>query len=219
MRWHWITGLALVRADRARRRPDASAPHRRVRRRPRSRRSGRARVPARAGSGRGHAANASATSRPAADPPAGAVVRLPPHRGPATLTFDLHNRHMYSAELVDSGRGYTRATATIGVLAMDRTLRRTRRRPDRVPARRRSARSHRRRRRHGRREGGGAHRQRAGDRSRSPRASTWSAILGEKLVVVRADAHRDDCRREPAHRRRQQRAGAIPSSADVAAAE
>ncbi len=56
------------------------------------------------------------------DPSAGAIVRLPPHRGPATLSFDLHNRHMYSAELVDSGRGYTRATATIGVLAMDKTL-------------------------------------------------------------------------------------------------
>ena len=57
-----------------------------------------------------------------ADPLKGALVRLPPHRGPATLSFDLHNRHMYSAELVDSGRGYTRATATIGVLALDRTL-------------------------------------------------------------------------------------------------
>ena len=56
------------------------------------------------------------------DPLAGAIVRLPPHRGPATLTFDLHNRHMYSAELVESGRGYTRATATIGILAMDKTL-------------------------------------------------------------------------------------------------
>ncbi|MBK5296378.1 MAG: hypothetical protein JJE40_04405 [Vicinamibacteria bacterium] len=56
------------------------------------------------------------------DPLAGAIVRLPPHRGPATLTFDLHNRHVYSAELTDSGRGYTRATATIGVLAMDGTL-------------------------------------------------------------------------------------------------
>jgi hypothetical protein len=57
-----------------------------------------------------------------ADPLKGALVRLPPHRGPATLIFDLHNRHMYSAELVDSGRGYTRATATIGVLALDRTV-------------------------------------------------------------------------------------------------
>ena len=56
------------------------------------------------------------------DPAAGAIVRLPRHRGPATLTFDLHNRHMYSAELVEGGRGYTRATATIGVLAMDKKL-------------------------------------------------------------------------------------------------
>ena len=56
------------------------------------------------------------------DPVAGAIVRLPPHRGTATLTFDLHNRHVYSAELVKSGRGYRRTTATIGVLAMDGTL-------------------------------------------------------------------------------------------------
>ncbi len=56
------------------------------------------------------------------DPSAGAIVRLPPHRGPATLSFNLHNRHMYSAELVDSGRGYTRATATIGVLTLDKKL-------------------------------------------------------------------------------------------------
>ena len=53
------------------------------------------------------------------EPLGGAIVRLPPRRGPATLTFDLHNRHMYSAELVDSGRGYARATATIGVLTME----------------------------------------------------------------------------------------------------
>ena len=56
------------------------------------------------------------------DPLAGAIVRLPPRRGTAILSFDLHNRHMYSAELVESGRGYTRVTATIGVLAMDKTL-------------------------------------------------------------------------------------------------
>jgi hypothetical protein len=57
-----------------------------------------------------------------ADPLGGAVVKLPPHKGTATLTFDLHNRHMYSADLVASGRAYTRATATIGVLTMDKTL-------------------------------------------------------------------------------------------------
>jgi hypothetical protein len=56
------------------------------------------------------------------DPAAGAVIRLPARRGGATLTFDLHNRHMYSATLVESGRGYARATATIGVLTMEGEL-------------------------------------------------------------------------------------------------
>ena len=56
------------------------------------------------------------------DPIAGVIVRIPPHRGVATLSFDLHNRHIYSAGLVESGRGYTRATATIGALGMDGSL-------------------------------------------------------------------------------------------------
>ena len=56
------------------------------------------------------------------DPAGGTIIRLPARQGAATLTFDLHNRHMYSAELVEQGRGYVRATATIGVLAMDKTL-------------------------------------------------------------------------------------------------
>jgi hypothetical protein len=56
------------------------------------------------------------------EPVAGAIVRVPPHRGTATLSFDLHNRHVYSAELEEAGRAYRRATATIGVLAMDGTL-------------------------------------------------------------------------------------------------
>jgi len=42
--------------------------------------------------------------------------------GPVTLTFDLHNRHMYSEEQVKARRGYARYTATIGVLTMDNTL-------------------------------------------------------------------------------------------------
>jgi hypothetical protein len=55
------------------------------------------------------------------DPAAGIIVPLPPHTGPLTLTFDLHNRHIYSAELVKTNRGYRRYTATVGVLAMDNT--------------------------------------------------------------------------------------------------
>lgn len=56
------------------------------------------------------------------EPVDGIIVDLPPHVGPVTLTFDLHNRHMYSEELVKTNRGYRRYTATIGVLTMDNTL-------------------------------------------------------------------------------------------------
>ena len=56
------------------------------------------------------------------DPGAGILIKLPPHRGPVTLTFDLHNRHTYSEEQVKAGRAFTRYTATIGVLMMDNTL-------------------------------------------------------------------------------------------------
>jgi hypothetical protein len=56
------------------------------------------------------------------DPADGILVDIPPHTGPTTLTFDLHNRHMYSEELVKTNRGYRRYTATIGVLTMDNTL-------------------------------------------------------------------------------------------------
>src|SRR5262245_36800544 len=34
------------------------------------------------------------------NPAEGVLIKLPPHRGPATLTFDLHNRHTYSEEQV-----------------------------------------------------------------------------------------------------------------------
>jgi hypothetical protein len=52
----------------------------------------------------------------------GVIIKLPPHTGPVTLTFDLHNRHTYSEELIKSGRAYRRYTATIGVLTADNTL-------------------------------------------------------------------------------------------------
>jgi hypothetical protein len=56
------------------------------------------------------------------DPLGGILIKIPPHRGPVTLTFDLHNLHVYSDELVKSKRAFTRYTATIGVLTMDNTL-------------------------------------------------------------------------------------------------
>ena len=56
------------------------------------------------------------------DPAAGILVPLPPRRGTATLTFDLHNRQTYSEEQVKANRAFARYTAVIGVLTMDNTL-------------------------------------------------------------------------------------------------
>jgi hypothetical protein len=52
------------------------------------------------------------------DPAQGVVVTIPPHAGPATLMFDLHNRHTYSEEDVRAGRAFSRYAAGIGVLTM-----------------------------------------------------------------------------------------------------
>jgi hypothetical protein len=56
------------------------------------------------------------------DPQQGIVVTIPPHTGPATLSFDLHARHTYSDELTKSGKGYSRYSAIIGVLTPDGDL-------------------------------------------------------------------------------------------------
>ena len=56
------------------------------------------------------------------DPLAGIIVKIPPHRGPVTLSFDLHNRHNYSEELIKAKTAFREYTATIGVLTMDNTL-------------------------------------------------------------------------------------------------
>lgn len=56
------------------------------------------------------------------EPSAGIVIPFPPHQGPVTVTFNLHNRHTYSEEQTKSNRAYHRYTATIGVLALDNTL-------------------------------------------------------------------------------------------------
>ena len=52
----------------------------------------------------------------------GLQIQLPPHTGTLILRFDLHNRHLYSEELVQSKRGYRKYTATIGVMTDDSTL-------------------------------------------------------------------------------------------------
>jgi len=56
------------------------------------------------------------------DVTAGIIVRFPEHKGPVTLSFDLHNRHTYSEEQVKANRAYSRYTASVGVLTMDNTL-------------------------------------------------------------------------------------------------
>lgn len=56
------------------------------------------------------------------DPAGGILVQIPSHKGPATLSFDLHNLHLYSEEQVRARRAFARYTATIGVLTMDNTL-------------------------------------------------------------------------------------------------
>jgi len=56
------------------------------------------------------------------DPAEGILIKIPPHKGPVELTFDLHNRHTYSEEQVKANRAYASYTATVGVLTMDNTL-------------------------------------------------------------------------------------------------
>jgi hypothetical protein len=56
------------------------------------------------------------------DPKDGILVTIPPHVGTATLSFEVHNRHTYSAELVARKTAYRHYTATIGVLLGDGTL-------------------------------------------------------------------------------------------------
>ena len=52
----------------------------------------------------------------------GIIVIVPPHRGPATLTFTLYGRHTYSEEAVARGRGYARYMATTAVATVDAVL-------------------------------------------------------------------------------------------------
>lgn len=56
------------------------------------------------------------------DPAGGVLIQIPPHRGAAILTFDLHNLHLYSEEQVRAKKAYSRYTASIGAMTMDNTL-------------------------------------------------------------------------------------------------
>ncbi len=56
------------------------------------------------------------------EPAQGVAVTIPPHVGPATLLFDLHNRHTYSEEDIRAGRGFAKYTAVVAVLTMTSEL-------------------------------------------------------------------------------------------------
>jgi hypothetical protein len=56
-------------------------------------------------------------------PAAGIIITLPPHVGDVKLTFDLHNRHTYSEEqMKDKRAAFARYTAVVGALTADNTL-------------------------------------------------------------------------------------------------
>ena len=52
----------------------------------------------------------------------GVVVVIPPHSGPATVSFALHGRHTYSEDEVARGRGYARYLATTVVATTETVL-------------------------------------------------------------------------------------------------
>jgi hypothetical protein len=56
------------------------------------------------------------------DPLEGIIIRIPPHRGEALLSFDLHNRQTYSEQEILAKRAFSRYTATIGVLTLENEL-------------------------------------------------------------------------------------------------
>jgi hypothetical protein len=56
------------------------------------------------------------------DPVTGILVAIPAHKGPVLLSFDLHNRHTYSEELIKAKTAFRDYTASIGVFFMDNTL-------------------------------------------------------------------------------------------------
>jgi len=49
------------------------------------------------------------------DPAGGLRITMPPHAGPLTLAFTLHNRQTYSESEVKAGRAFARYTATLRV--------------------------------------------------------------------------------------------------------
>lgn len=108
-----LSGNALAQRRAPQRKPAAPAPAK----------TEPAKVQCRESLGTGARTKASYCFVPAGrDPQQGVIITIPPHTGPATLTFDLHNRHTYSEEDVKAGRGFASYTAVIGILTMNGEL-------------------------------------------------------------------------------------------------
>lgn len=58
----------------------------------------------------------------ARDASGGVILCFPRHQGPATLTFELHNRHVYSEDLIRAGQAFRRYTATVVVITMENLI-------------------------------------------------------------------------------------------------
>jgi hypothetical protein len=56
------------------------------------------------------------------DPAEGIRITIPPHTGPAFVSFTLHNRHTYSEEEVKAHRAWGRYLAVVGLLTMEGDL-------------------------------------------------------------------------------------------------
>lgn len=56
------------------------------------------------------------------DASTGILIDIPAHRGDATLSFDLHNRQLYSEAQVKAHKAYARYTATVVVATLDGTI-------------------------------------------------------------------------------------------------
>ena len=121
------------------------------------------------------------------DPTAGVIVRFPEHKGPVTLSFDLHNRHTYSEEQVKANRAYRPLHGDRRCADDGQHADQPRGGAERVPEGDRLRRSHRRRRRSGAASKPSA---RPGTESISitiPEDEMPVSILGEKLTVERLD--------------------------------
>jgi hypothetical protein len=56
------------------------------------------------------------------DASTGILIDIPAHRGDAILSFDLHNRQLYSEAQVKARKAYARYTATVVIATLDGTI-------------------------------------------------------------------------------------------------